>query len=47
VKNKGPESLPEPASTATYMTLAPFIGAKEAYERAMEESARSSGRATR
>jgi AcrR family transcriptional regulator len=38
VKNKGPESLPELAPMATYMTLAPFIGAKQAYERAMEES---------
>ena len=33
VKTKGPESMPE-----LYMTLAPFVGAKEAYERAMEES---------
>jgi AcrR family transcriptional regulator len=38
VKNKGPESLPDLAPMATYMTLAPFIGAKEAYERATEES---------
>ena len=38
VKNNGPESLPELAPMATYMTLAPFIGAKEAYERAIEES---------
>ena len=38
VKSKGPESLPELAPTATYMTLAPFLGAEEAYERAMEES---------
>jgi AcrR family transcriptional regulator len=38
VKRKGPESLPELAPTATYMTLAPFLGAEEAYERAMEES---------
>jgi hypothetical protein len=38
VKNNGAESLPELAPLATYMTLAPFIGAKEAYERAIEES---------
>ena len=38
VKNNGPESLPELAPMATYMTLAPFIGAEEAYERAIEES---------
>ena len=38
VKSKGPESLPELAPMATYMTLAPFIGAEEAYERAIEES---------
>jgi AcrR family transcriptional regulator len=38
VKSKGPESLPELAPMATYMTLAPFIGADEAYERAIEES---------
>jgi AcrR family transcriptional regulator len=38
VKRNGPESLPELAPMATYMTLAPFLGAKEAYERAMEES---------
>jgi len=38
VKDKGPESLPELAPMATYMTLAPFVGAKEAYERAIEES---------
>jgi hypothetical protein len=37
VKNKGPESLPELAPMATYMTLAPFLGAEQAYERAMEE----------
>jgi hypothetical protein len=38
VKNNGAESLPELAPLATYMTLAPFIGAEEAYERAIEES---------
>jgi AcrR family transcriptional regulator len=38
VKNNGPESLPELAPMATYMTLALFIGAKQAFERAMEES---------
>jgi AcrR family transcriptional regulator len=38
VKRKGPESLPELAPMATYMTLAPFVGADEAYERATEES---------
>jgi hypothetical protein len=37
VKKRGPESLPELAPMATYMTLAPFLGAKEAYERAMEQ----------
>jgi hypothetical protein len=38
VKRNGPESMPELAPMATYMTLAPFIGAEEAYERAIEES---------
>jgi len=38
VKRKGPESMPELAPTATYMTLAPFVGAEPAYERATEES---------
>jgi AcrR family transcriptional regulator len=38
VKSKGPASLPELAPLATYMTLAPFLGAKEAYERSVEES---------
>jgi hypothetical protein len=38
VKSKGPESLPELAPTATYMTLAPFLGAEEAYERSVEEA---------
>ena len=37
VKTKGPESMPELAPMATYMTLAPFVGAEEAYERAVEE----------
>jgi AcrR family transcriptional regulator len=31
VKAKGPESLPELVPMATYMTLAPFIGADEAF----------------
>ena len=31
VKRKGPESLPELAPMATYMTLAPFLGAEEAF----------------
>jgi AcrR family transcriptional regulator len=38
VKTKGPEAMAELAPMATYMTLAPFVGAEEAYERAMEES---------
>ena len=38
VKEKGPESLPELAPMATYMTLTPFVGPNEAYERAIEES---------
>ena len=37
VKRNGPRSLPELAPMATYMTLAPFLGGEEAYERAMEE----------
>jgi hypothetical protein len=37
VKRKGPESMPELAAIATYITLAPFVGAQEAYERATEE----------
>jgi hypothetical protein len=37
-KTRGPEAMPELAPMATYMTLAPFVGAEEAYERAMEES---------
>ena len=32
VKAKGPESLPELVPMATYMTLAPFLGAEEAFE---------------
>jgi AcrR family transcriptional regulator len=32
VKATGPESLPELVPMATYMTLAPFLGAGEAYE---------------
>jgi AcrR family transcriptional regulator len=37
VKTKGPESMPELVPMATYITLAPFVGAKDAYERATEE----------
>jgi AcrR family transcriptional regulator len=37
VKRNGPESMPELAPMATYLTLAPFIGADAAYERATEE----------
>ena len=29
--------MPDLAPLATYMTLAPFLGAEHAYERAMEE----------
>jgi AcrR family transcriptional regulator len=36
VKRNGPESLPELVPMATYMTLAPFLGAEEAYARSME-----------
>ena len=36
VKRSGPESLPELAPLATYLTLAPFLGADEAYERSVE-----------
>jgi AcrR family transcriptional regulator len=32
VRAKGPESLPELVPMATYMTLAPFLGAQEAFE---------------
>ena len=35
VKAKGPESLPELVPMSTYMTLAPFLGAEEAYELAV------------
>ena len=38
VKSNGPESMPELSQMATYITLEPFVGAKEAYERAIEES---------
>lgn len=38
VKRVGPDGLPELAPLATFMTLAPFLGADEAYQRAMEES---------
>src|SRR6478672_7526235 len=31
VKNKGPESMPELVPMATYMTLAPFLGAEDAF----------------
>jgi hypothetical protein len=32
VKARGPESLPQLVPMATYMTLAPFLGAEQAYE---------------
>jgi AcrR family transcriptional regulator len=32
VKARGPESLPELVPMSTYLTLAPFLGAEEAYE---------------
>jgi hypothetical protein len=35
---RGSYPMPELAPMATYMTLAPLLGAEEAYERAMEES---------
>jgi AcrR family transcriptional regulator len=38
VKENGPDRLPDLVPTATYMTLAPFLGAEEAYARATEES---------
>ena len=38
VKRNGPERMPELVPMATYMTLAPFIGAEEAYERATEKT---------
>src|SRR4051812_10176434 len=34
VKHKGPESMPELVPLATYLTLAPFIGAEVAYKHA-------------
>jgi hypothetical protein len=37
VRSRGPESMVELAPMATYMTLALFMGAEEAYERAMED----------
>jgi hypothetical protein len=43
VKRKGPDGLPVLAPTATYITLAPFLGA-EAYERAMEDVPRKGER---
>jgi AcrR family transcriptional regulator len=36
VKAHGPETLPELVPMATYMTLAPFLGAEDAYELATE-----------
>ena len=38
VKAKGPESLPELVPMATYMTLAPFLGAEEAFALANGDS---------
>jgi AcrR family transcriptional regulator len=38
VKAKGPESMPELIPMATYMTLAPFIGAEDAYALAVGEN---------
>ena len=38
VKRSGAESLPELAPMATYMTLAPFLGADEAFERSVEDA---------
>jgi AcrR family transcriptional regulator len=35
VKSKGPESLPELVPMSTYITLAPFLGAEQAYELAI------------
>lgn len=37
VRQRGPEALPELAPLATYLTLAPFLGRDEAYERSVEE----------
>jgi hypothetical protein len=44
VKTRGPESLPELVPMSTYMTLAPFIGAEEAYELASGGRARTEAR---
>jgi hypothetical protein len=38
VKAKGPESMPELVPMATYMTLAPFLGAEEAFALANGDS---------
>jgi AcrR family transcriptional regulator len=38
VKQKGPESMPELVPMATYMTLAPFLGAEEAFALANGEN---------
>ena len=38
VKRTGAEAMPDLAPTATYMTLAPFLGAEQAYEQATEGS---------
>jgi AcrR family transcriptional regulator len=38
VKAFGPETLPDLVPMATYMTLAPFLGAEDAYELAVEGS---------
>jgi AcrR family transcriptional regulator len=38
VRDNGPEKLPLLVPIATYMTLAPFLGDDDAYERATEES---------
>jgi AcrR family transcriptional regulator len=44
VRSRGPESLPELVPMSTYMTLAPFIGAEEAYELAAGGRARTEAR---
>jgi glutathione S-transferase len=41
VKARGPESLPELVPMSTYLTLAPFLGAEEAYELALGVGARA------
>jgi AcrR family transcriptional regulator len=41
VKAKGPESLPELVPMATYMTLAPFLGAQDAYALAAGNDSKS------